>query len=189
MSRTPAPSPLLGTNRVQGLIAVLALAAIVVHLLLRFAVGPTFQTAIRSANWPLLLALILGGGPLLWGLAVKLVHGEFGSDLLAGLSIATSIMLGEYLAGTVVVLMLAGGEALEGFAVRRASFALEGLARRLPALAHRRGEGKTEDVALDEVHVGDHVVIFPHEACPVDGTVRSRATASWMSSTLLGSRT
>ncbi len=171
MNRTSATSPLLGTNRIQGLIAAFALAAIVVHLLLRFGTDQTTPTAVQATNWPLLAALVLGGGPLLLGLAVKLLHGEFGSDLLAGLSIVTAMALSEYLAGAVVVLMLAGGEALEGFAVRRASFALEGLARRLPALAHRCNDGKTEDVALDEVHVGDHIVILPHEACPVDGMV------------------
>jgi heavy metal translocating P-type ATPase len=172
MKKRQAASPLLGTNRLQGLIALLALAAIVLHLILRFGVVETVPAGrLSPADWPLVVALVLGGGPLLLGLSVKLLRREFGSDLLAGLSIATSVLLREYLAGTVVVLMLAGGEALEGFAVRRASFALEGLARRLPALAHRRRDGCTEEVALDEVQVGDLVVIFPHETCPVDGVV------------------
>src|SRR5581483_2000689 len=101
----------------------------------------------------------------------KLAHGEFGSDLLAGISIVTSVILGEYLAGTLVVLMLSGGETLEAYAVRRASSALAALARRMPAAAHRSRGGALEDVPLDAVAVGDLVVVFPHETCPVDGTV------------------
>lgn len=49
-------------------------------------------------------------------LALRLAHREFGSDLLAGIAIVTAVLLGEYLAGALVVLMLSGGEALESFA-------------------------------------------------------------------------
>ncbi len=100
-----------------------------------------------------------------------MVRGQFGSDLLAGISIITSVILGEYLAGTLVVLMLSGGEALEAYAVRRASSALDALARRMPSVAHRSRGGSIVDVPLDAVAVGDLVIVFPHETCPVDGAV------------------
>jgi heavy metal translocating P-type ATPase len=48
---------------------------------------------------------------------------------------------------------------------------LEALARRMPAVAHRRHDGRLVDVELSGVRVGDEVVVFPHEVCPVDGTV------------------
>ncbi len=80
-------------------------------------------------------------------------------------------MLGEYLAGTLVVLMLSGGQALEAYAVRSASSVLEALARRMPSIAHRKVGGRLEDVALDALAIGDRVVVFPHETCPVDGVV------------------
>ena len=98
-------------------------------------------------------------------------RGEFGSDLLAGISIVTSVLLEEYLAGTLVVLMLSGGEWLESYAVRSASKALEALARRMPSIAHRRENGELVDVDLGDVRIGDELVVFPHEICPVDGTV------------------
>ena len=71
-------------------------------------------------SWPWWLAAF----PLVAGLVIRLVRFEFSSDLLAGISIVTSVVLGEYLAGTLVVLMLSGGQALEAYAVRRASSAL-----------------------------------------------------------------
>ena len=63
----------------------------------------------RLADLPLIAMLIAGGIPLVGDLLVKLSTGRFGSDLLAGISIVTSVILGEYLAGVLVVLMLSGG--------------------------------------------------------------------------------
>ena len=64
--------------------------------------------------------------------------GQFGSDLLAGVSILTAIALREYLVATIVVLMLSGGEALEEYATAKASSILDALARRTPNVAHRK---------------------------------------------------
>jgi heavy metal translocating P-type ATPase len=160
--------------RLQNGIAILAVAAIAIHLVLRFGPGAGARVGgLPAAEWPLLVALLLGGTPLVVDLLVKAARREFGSDLLAGLSIATSVVLGEYLAGTFVVLMLSGGGALESYAVRNASSVLDALARRMPTRAHRRrGAGvDVEDVALDDIAVGDTLVVFPHETCPVDGHV------------------
>jgi heavy metal translocating P-type ATPase len=159
-------------SRRQALIALFTVGCIACHLLFRFAL-PSSQTLLGFpfADVPLLFALIFGGGPLVVGLLLKVFRRDFGSDLLAGISIVTAVVLGEYLAGTLVVLMLSGGEALEAFAVRSASSVLAALARRMPSVAHRKQEGQITDVALDSVAVGDTLVIFPHEICPVDGIV------------------
>ena len=152
-------------------IAAIALVAIGFHLILRFGVETTDTVfGFQSYAVPLLVALTCGT-PLVFGLVIKLSRLEFSSDLLAGISIVTSVILGEYLAGTLVVLMLSGGQALEAYAVSRASFALEALARRMPALAHCKKDGGVGDVPLAEVAVGDVLVVFPHETCPVDGVV------------------
>ena len=140
------------------LIAALCTAAIGVHLWL-------------GQNAPLMVALVLGGIPLVAGLMRRLGRLEFSSDLLAGISIVTAVILGEYLAGTLVVLMLSGGQAIEKFAVRRASSALAALARRMPSHAHRTDAGTLTDVPAADIKVGDLLVVFPHEACPVDGVV------------------
>src|SRR5262245_21923212 len=148
-------------------IAVLTIAAIVAHLVLRYGTDASAE----SARWPLYAALVLGGLPIVAELLVKLVRREFGSDLLAGMSIVTSVLLGEYLAGTLVVLMLSGGEAIESYAVRSAAGVLRALARRMPSTAHRRRNSHLEDAALDAIGIGDELVVFPHEICPVDGEV------------------
>jgi len=82
-------------------IAAFAITAIVLRLLLRlpFAAGVRVP-GISARDTPLFAALFFGGIPLLVGLGRRVLRGEFGSDLLAGISIITSVMLGEYLAGT-----------------------------------------------------------------------------------------
>lgn len=154
-------------RRKTTLIAALSIAGIILHLVLRYGYGT------GPENWriPLFAILITGGIPLVWGLFLKLLKRDFGSDLLGGISIITSILLGEYLAGSIIVLMLSGGEALEGYALRNASSVLAALAKRMPAIAHRQRNGATEEIPLAGIAVGDTLVIHPHEICPADGIV------------------
>lgn len=163
----PWYSPSALWDRKTTIIAALALLAILLHLVLRFGV----HTAPGTYQMPLLAILVLGGLPLLYDLLRKLLKREFGSDLLGGISIITSILLGEYLAGSIIVLMLSGGEALENYALRSASSVLAALAKRMPSIAHRKRDSQIADVALNEVAVGDTLVIYPHDICPVDGVV------------------
>jgi heavy metal translocating P-type ATPase len=154
-------------HRKTTVIAALSIMAILLHLLLRFG----FHTTPGTYQIPLLATLALGGLPLLYDLLRKLLKREFGSDLLGGISIITSILLGEYLAGSIIVLMLSGGEALENYALRSASSVLAALAKRMPSIGHRKRESEIVDVGLQEVAVGDTLVIYPHDICPVDGVV------------------
>ena len=120
---------------------------------------------------PLLMVLLICGLPLLYKMTVRVCQGDFGADLLAGLSIVTSMFLNEYLAGSLVVLMLSSGVALESYAVRKASSVLDALAKRMPSIAHRKLDDQFSDIATEQVNVGDSLLILPHEICPVDGTV------------------
>lgn len=130
-----------------------------------------FVFPIEPASAPLLTVLILGGIPLIFQLGLKLAQGDWGADLLAGVSIITAVLLNEYLAGSLVVLMLSGGVVLETYAVRKASSVLEALARRMPSLAHRKSANQLIDITTAQVNIGDILLIMPHEICPVDGTV------------------
>jgi heavy metal translocating P-type ATPase len=154
-------------RRRTSVIALFAAMAILVHLVLRFSL----RTTSGIYQIPLLATLVFGGIPLVYELARNLLRREFGSDLLAGISIVTSVLLDEYLAGSIVVLMLSGGEALENYALRNASSVLRALAKRMPAIAHQKRDSVIADVALDDIAVGDTLVVYPHDICPVDGTV------------------
>ena len=149
------------------IIAALSLLAIGTSLVLRFALS----ASPRTYQLPLLATLVIGGVPLLYDLLRKLLRREFGSDLLGGISVITSVLLGEYLAGSIIVLMLSGGEALESYALRSASSVLAALAKRMPSVAHRKRGADIADVTLEDVAVDDTLVIYPHDICPVDGEV------------------
>jgi len=106
-------------------IAGTTIVAIALHLVLRYGT----RAPLRVAMAPLVVALLVGGTLLVFDLAKKLVKREFGSDLLAGISILTAVALGQYLVAAIVVLMLSGGATLEKFATARASSVLDALAR------------------------------------------------------------
>ncbi len=148
-------------------IAVAAAAAIAMHLVLRFGL----HASAAAQQLPLLVVLGLGGVPLVLDLARRLLQRQFGSDLLGGVAVVTSVILGEYLAGAIIVLMLSGGETLGRYALRSAGSVLAALAKRLPSVAHRRVGAGMQDVTLADVQPGDMLVVFPHETCPVDGLV------------------
>jgi heavy metal translocating P-type ATPase len=148
-------------------IAGTTIIAIALHLALRYGT----HAPLRIALAPLVVALLVGGTPLVFDLAKKLVKREFGSDLLAGISILTAVALGQYLVAAIVVLMLSGGATLEEFATARASSVLDALARRMPGVAHRRGADGVADVKLEEIRIGHLLIVLPHEICPVDGVV------------------
>ena len=159
--------PKLNRLRPEAFISGLAAAAIAIHLTLRFAVRAPFPVS----NLPLILAILAGGIPLIVQMTRSMAKGNFGADLLAGISIATATFMGEYLVAVIVVLMLSGGTALEQFATRRASSVLEALAKRMPRVAHRSLPSTFVDVSLDEIVPGDWLLVLPHEICPADGTV------------------
>jgi heavy metal translocating P-type ATPase len=153
------------------LIAGLALLCLALSLVFRYAIGSGGAADAFRADVPLLFALVVGGVPLIWRLAQQAWRGEWGSDLLAGISIVTAVLQQEYLAGTLVVLMLSGGQALEAMSMLRASSVLQALAKRMPQVAHRKTENGHEDAPLGTIQPGDVLVVFPHEVCPVDGVV------------------
>jgi len=151
----------------EAYIAGTTIIAIALHLVLRYGTHAPSRVALA----PLVVALLAGGTPLVFDLLKKLVKREFGSDLLAGISILAAVALGQYLVAAIVVLMLSGGATLEEIATARASSVLDALARRMPGVAHRQAADGVVDVKLEEIQIGHLLIVLPHETCPVDGVV------------------
>ncbi len=91
--------------------------------------------------------------------------------LFAFISMSAAILLGEPLAGAVDAVMYAGGNLLEDFAVARAERDLKSLVDRAPRLAHRRHYSSIEDVPIEQVTVGDSILVRAGEVVPVDGII------------------
>lgn len=150
--------------RWQLIILGIALIAIVLSLLFQI-------TAISSPDLPLLIAIILGGIPSFLYILIKLLKGDLGADALAAIALVTAVILQQNLAAVLIILMLASGQALEAYAMRKASSVLLALAERMPNLAHQRIAGGIEDIPLLDIRIGHEIVVYPHETCPVDGEV------------------
>ena len=166
------------------------------------------MSTLRGATlrFPLLAATLLVGltGLLLWaiglpvavqwlfsgfGLIVVVIEGvamvrrmragTVGLDVLAILAIIATILVGEYVATLIIVLMLTGGAALEGYADGRAKRELTALLARAPQVAHRipAGDDEAEDIPATQVQVGDLLLVRPAEIVPVDGTLVSDSGA------------
>lgn len=147
------------------------LLAICMHFAFILFVNTSVVGGYPIASIPLIIGAILTGIPVLVQIVKKLIQGNFGVDILAALSIGTAIFLGEYMAALLIVLMLSTGQILELYATKKASSALLSLVDRMPTSVHLK-EGKAErNIPPNEIQVGDTIVVYPHETCPVDGVV------------------
>ena len=149
------------------LLALVALAGVVTGLALA-ATGHH-----REASWVWAATTAISLVPLTWSVLRSLRKGDVGVDAIALVSMAGALALHEYLAGAVVALMLAGGNALEEAADQRARRDLTALVERAPRSALVRRDGKLVEVPVDDVAVGDVVLVRAGEVVPVDGMVLS----------------
>ena len=116
-----------------------------------------------------------GTAPVIAGLLVSMIRdflaGRVGVDAIAFVSMSAAVALGENLAGIVVAVMYAGGNVLEDFAVARAERDLKLLIDRAPRLAHRREGSTIADISVDQVAIGDVILVSAGEVIPVDGLI------------------
>ena len=123
------------------------------------------------ANW----VWAAGTAPVVLGLLVSMIRdllaGRLGVDAIAFVSMSAALVLGENLAGIVVAVMYAGGNVLEDFAVARAERDLKSLLDRAPRIAHRRQGSSIADTPIEQVAIGDIILVRAGEVIPIDGIV------------------
>ncbi len=129
--------------------------------------GPHAVWGERVLFW----GLVGAGTPLVLRTLAGVFRGRFAADLVASLAIVAAVVLSQPLPGLVVVLMQTGGEALEHYAAGRASRAVEQLEAAAPRRAHRLSGGRVEEVAADQVAIGDVLLVRPGEMVPCDAEV------------------
>jgi heavy metal translocating P-type ATPase len=123
------------------------------------------------SDWILLATLLGCGTPLVLRTVLGMFRGRFAADVVAALAIVAAAWLHQYFAGVVIVLMQSGGEALERYAMHKASDSLDALLARAPRIAHLVTAGRIDDVPVESVRPHDDLVIRPGEMIPVDATV------------------
>ena len=106
----------------------------------------------------------------------EMVHtlhsGKYGVDLLAILAVVATLSVGEYWASMVILIMLTGGDTLEDYASHKANTELKALLDNSPQIAHKiMDDGDIDDVSVNDVKVGDKIVVKPGEIVPVDSFI------------------
>lgn len=143
------------------------LVSIVIALILQLSGEQT------ATNWVLGISSSIMVVLLLVDMVRTLREGSFGVDVLAATAIVTAVLLGEYWAAMVVVLMLTGGEALEDYAETRAKTELTSLVKNRPTETRVLRGKKRVTISVDKIKAKDKVIVLPGEVIPVDGLVHS----------------
>mgnify|MGYP003376407509 FL=1 len=97
--------------------------------------------------------------------------GRYGVDLLAIIAIASTLIVGQYWASLIIVVMLVGGESLEDYAAHRASRELHKLLENSPTFAHKKVGDSYEDTPIDDIDIDDVLLVKASEVVPIDGVV------------------
>lgn len=122
------------------------------------------------------LSGVLGLIPALAWVIQDLRNKSMGSDVLALLSIAGTLATHELLASAIVALMLATGRVLENWAEGHAERELKSLLGRMPTRVHRISSNSTTDISIEDVKIGDELLVRTGEVTPTDGILLSSAT-------------
>lgn len=126
----------------------------------------------RETGAPLYLAAALVGSIFIWWSAFQGIRkGDFTADIPVSLATAVAIAIGQYSAAAVVAVLLLIGGMLENFVAARAGKALEALSKLLPDRVTVRRAGNDAIISLEDVTVGDLLLIRSGERIAVDGEV------------------
>jgi heavy metal translocating P-type ATPase len=120
---------------------------------------------------------ILGLIPAITWFIRDIRNKSMGSDVLAVLSLSSTLLTGEYFAASVISVMLASGRVLETWAVGQAERQLKALLARMPRTVNRIGSnGGLENIKVDHIAIGDRLLIRSGEITPTDGVLSIEAT-------------
>lgn len=121
------------------------------------------------------LIVALTGGlialSMLLGMIQTLKEGKYGVDILAISAIVATLSVQEYWASLMILVMLTGGDSLEDYASQQASRELRELLKNSPLIAHKLTAGQVQEVKVEEVQIGDALLVKPGEVVPVDSLI------------------
>lgn len=124
-----------------------------------------------------ILAGLIGLVPAVTWLVNDLRHKTMGSDVLAVLALLGALFTDELFAAAVISVMLATGRVLESWAEGQAERQLKALLSRMPRNVHRvKSDGTIEEIEIEQVNIGDHLLIRSGEITPTDGSLLGAAT-------------
>ncbi len=124
-----------------------------------------------------LLAAVLGGARILYQTLDNLLAGKVGADLALTIACLAAIVLGQSETAALVVFIALCGESIEGYTVDRAQRAIRRIFQLCPRTARVLVGDDEQEVPIEQVIIGDSVVVRPGERIPVDGVVAAGQSA------------
>ena len=133
-----------------------------------------------------ILAWLLVGHRVIWAALRSLLKGKvFGEQFLMSIATSGALVLGEFTEAVAVMFLYELGEWLEGLAVNRSRKSIQGILAIKPDKAHLITAEGSKDVALNQIQVGQKILVYPSERIPLDGKVL-KGSSSLDTSTLTG---
>ncbi len=138
--------------------------------LILFVVG--FIPALASYRLVIyLLAVILSGYDLIIEGIKNIFHLDFEEDTLMTIAIIAAFVIGEYPESVAIVLLFKLGEFIEDKAVEKANKNINSIASLKVQTANLVKEKETKTVNVEELKVGDTIIVKPGETVPVDSRI------------------
>ncbi len=132
----------------------------------------SFSGLTSLGPWILYLIAYFFGGYFTVREAIENIRaGRFEIDSLMLVAAVGAATLGEWFEGALLLFLFSLGHSLEHYAMGRAKRAIEALAELSPQSAIVRRDGQTQEVPVEQLRVGDIVVVKPNERLPADGFV------------------
>ncbi|MBI4789041.1 MAG: cation-translocating P-type ATPase [Chloroflexi bacterium] len=130
-------------------------------------------------------ATLVGGGPIFLLAARGIMKRDLTAGVMVSVAMIAAMLIGEYSAAAIVAFMMMFGEMLENFTMARANDALKNLARLIPNFVTLLRDGQPTALPIEQVRVGDTLLVRNGERVPVDGVIR-KGQAALDESTITG---
>jgi len=124
-----------------------------------------------TVNWIYLAAALVGSSYIWYSAYLGIREGDFTADIPVTIATIAAIAIGQYSAAAVVAVLLLLGGLLEELVAARADHALDALARLLPDRVTVRRNGNDIILPLDELAVGDIIIVRSGERIAIDGEI------------------
>lgn len=118
-----------------------------------------------------ILSYIFGGYFTLKEAITKIAKGEFEIDFLMLVAAAGAAYLGEWAEGALLLFLFSLGHALENYAMGKAKKSIAALTDLAPKTALLKKDGDTVEVGIEELKVGDIIVVRPNSKISADGVI------------------
>jgi len=151
----------------ENIAALVALMFIIIGYVFTFQMGKTHPFTISA----FVLGILIGGYDLFYTGVKNLTKLEFDMKTLMTIAVIGAAIIGEWAEAAVVVFLFAVSEALESYSIDKARHSIRGLMDIAPKRASIKRNDIVQEIDVDDIVVGDIMIIKPGEKIAMDGEV------------------